>query len=72
MENIAWTYTDATASDHPSNYDDLELQIISSATAYLNFTSFGYIDITNVSVSLPDRRRRRGGDSIAATCPMSA
>ena len=54
MEDIAWTYTDAygTSTD-PNNYDDLELQITSSATAYENFTSYGYIDISNVQVTLP-------------------
>jgi ABC-2 type transport system ATP-binding protein len=54
MENVAWTYTDATGDpDHPSNYDDLELQITSSATAFEDFTSFGAINISNVNVSLP-------------------
>lgn len=54
MEDIAWTYTDAygTSTD-PNNYDDLELQITSSATAYENCTSYGYIDISSVQVTLP-------------------
>ena len=57
MENIAWTYTDATGDpNHPSNYDDLELQIVSSATAYEDFTSFGVINI-ECNVSLPRRSR---------------
>ena len=54
MEDIAWTYTDAYGtSTHPNNYKDLELQITSSATAYENFTAYGYIDISNVQVTLP-------------------
>lgn len=54
MEDIAWTYTDANGTEtYPNNYDDLELQVTSSATAYEDFTSFGVIHISNVNVSLP-------------------
>ena len=54
MEDVTWTYTDAYGtSTHPNNYTDLELQITSSATAYENFTSYGYMDISNVQVTLP-------------------
>lgn len=54
MEAIAWTYTDAYGTPtHPNNYNDLELQITSSATAYENFTSYGFIEISNVQVTLP-------------------
>ncbi len=47
MEDIVWTYDDVPADA------DLELQIVTSATPYLNFTQYGYIDVKNVSVSLP-------------------
>ena len=32
---------------------DLELQIVGSATPYLNLTQFGFINVSNVDVSLP-------------------
>ena len=53
IEDVTWTCTDAYGtSTRPNNYTDLELQITSSATAYENFTSYGYIDISNVQVTL--------------------
>ncbi len=48
MENIVWTYDNSVP-----NESDLELQIVGSATPYLNLTEYGYINVTNVSVSLP-------------------
>ncbi len=54
MEDIAWTYTDDTGDpNHEVNYDDLELQIVGSATPYLNFTEFGYMDVSNVQLTFP-------------------
>jgi len=47
LEDIVYTY-DTVPDDA-----DLELQIVGSATAYENFTQYGYIHVTNVSVSLP-------------------
>lgn len=46
MENIVYTVTDP-------NVDNLTLQITSSATAYENFTAFGVINISNISLTLP-------------------
>lgn len=48
LENIVYTYGD----DVP-NASDLELQIVGSATGYENFTSYGVINISDVSMSLP-------------------
>ena len=48
MEDIAWTYDNSVP-----NGADLELQIVSSATPYLNFTQYGFINVSDVSVSLP-------------------
>jgi ABC-2 type transport system ATP-binding protein len=48
MENIVYTYGD----DVPTGAD-LELQIVGSATPYLNLTQFGFINVSDVSVSLP-------------------
>ena len=54
MEDIAWTYTNDTGDPtNEINYDDLELQIIGSATPYLNFTEYGYIDVSNVQLTFP-------------------
>ena len=44
MEDIAYTLDENS---------DLELQIVGSATVYLNLTSYGVINVTDVSVSLP-------------------
>ena len=48
MEDIAWSYDNSVP-----NGADLELQIVSSATPYLNFTQYGFINVSGVSVSLP-------------------
>jgi len=45
MEDIVYTVA------NPS--DNLTLQITSSATAYENFTSFGFINISNINLYLP-------------------
>jgi ABC-2 type transport system ATP-binding protein len=47
MEDIVYTYDDI-----PDDAD-LELQIVGSATPYLNLTQFGFINISDVAVSLP-------------------
>jgi ABC-2 type transport system ATP-binding protein len=47
MEDIVYTYDDV-----PDDAD-LELQIVGSATPYLNLTQFGFINVSNVAVSLP-------------------
>ncbi len=47
LENIVYTYDTVTTDA------DLELQIVGSATPYLNFTQFGFINVSNVDVSLP-------------------
>jgi len=44
MEDIAYTMDENS---------DLELQIVGSATPYLNLTSYGVINVTDVSLSLP-------------------
>lgn len=44
MEDIAYTMDENS---------DLELQIVGSATPYLNLTSYGVINVSDVSVSLP-------------------
>ncbi|GFG51124.1 peptidase S15 [Mycolicibacterium agri] len=48
MEDIVWTYGDTVP-----DASDLELQIVSSATPFLNFTQYGFINVSSVSVSLP-------------------
>jgi ABC-2 type transport system ATP-binding protein len=48
MEDIVYTYGDTVP-----NGADLELQIIGSATPYLNLTQFGFINVSDVAVSLP-------------------
>jgi ABC-2 type transport system ATP-binding protein len=48
MEDIAYTYGD----DVPDGAD-LELQIVGSATPYLNLTQYGFINVSDVAVSLP-------------------
>ena len=48
MENIVYTY-----GDDVRDGADLELQIVGSATPYLNLTQFGFINVSDVSVSLP-------------------
>ncbi len=48
MEDIVWTYGDTVP-----DASDLELQIVGSATPYLNFTEYGFIDVKDVSVSMP-------------------
>ena len=47
MEDIVWTYGDSIL-----NATDLELQIVGSATPYLNFTEY-YINVKDVTVSMP-------------------
>jgi ABC-2 type transport system ATP-binding protein len=44
VENIAYTMDDTS---------DLELQIVGSATPFENFTSYGVIDVKEVSLTLP-------------------
>ncbi len=44
MEDMAYTMDENS---------DLELQIVGSATPYLNLTSYGFINVSDVSVSLP-------------------
>ena len=59
MADIVYTYDDVP------NDADLELQIVGSATQFLNLTQFGFINVSNVAVSLPtpgSRCRRDGGD----------
>jgi ABC-2 type transport system ATP-binding protein len=71
MENVAWTYTDATGNPaHPSNYDDLELQIVGSATPYLNFTEYGYMNVSNVQLTLPTAASAAQGTWPAAPVPV--
>ena len=48
MADIVYTY----GNDVPDGAD-LELQIVGSATPYLNLTQFGFINVSNVDVSLP-------------------
>jgi ABC-2 type transport system ATP-binding protein len=48
MEQIVYTYGDSVPDGA-----DLELQIVGSATPYLNLTQFGFINVSNVAVSLP-------------------
>ncbi len=48
MEDIVWTYGDSVP-----DASDLELQIVGSATPYLNFTEYGYINVNDVTVSMP-------------------
>ena len=45
LADVAWTSTPTS--------DQLVVQLTTSATAFWNFTSFGSIDISNVSVGLP-------------------
>ncbi len=62
MENIVWTYDNSVP-----NASDLELQIVSSATPYLNFTQYGYINVKDVSVALPTP-----GPGVVSDLPVSA
>ncbi len=48
MEDIVYTYDGAVPTGA-----DLELQIVGSATPYLNLTEYGFINVSDVSVSLP-------------------
>ena len=48
MAHIVYAY----GNDVPDGAD-LELQIVGSATPYLNLTQFGFINVSNVDVSLP-------------------
>jgi ABC-2 type transport system ATP-binding protein len=48
MEDIVYTYGDSVPDG-----SDLELQIVGSATPYLNLTQYGFINVSDVSVSLP-------------------
>ena len=45
MENIAYTMADPQ--------DRLRLQIVDSAVAYEDFTSFGLVNISDIAISLP-------------------
>jgi ABC-2 type transport system ATP-binding protein len=47
MADIVYTYDDVP------NDADLRLQIVGSATQFLNLTQFGFINVSNVAVSLP-------------------
>jgi len=47
MADIVYTYDDVP------NDADLELQIVGSATQFLNLTQLGFINVSNVAVSLP-------------------
>jgi len=47
MADIVYTYDDVP------NDADLELQIVGSATQFLNLTQFGFINVSDVAVSLP-------------------
>ena len=40
---------------YPEGEGGLTVQITSSATAFENFTSFGLMNISNVSVTMPNR-----------------
>ena len=48
MEQIVYTYDGAVPDGA-----DLELQIVGSATPYLNLTEYGFINVSDVTVSLP-------------------
>jgi ABC-2 type transport system ATP-binding protein len=48
MEDIVWTSDNSVPTDA-----DLELQIVASATPYLNLTQYGFINVSDVTVSLP-------------------
>ena len=50
MENIAYT---AHPADDVSPGDRLALQIVDSATAYENFTSFGVVHVSGIGLTLP-------------------
>jgi ABC-2 type transport system ATP-binding protein len=48
MEDVVYTYGAPLADS-----SQLELQIVGSATPYLNLTQFGYINVSDVNMSLP-------------------
>ncbi len=48
MEDIVYSYCDSVPKK-----DDLELQIDRPATPYLNLTQYNFIDVSDVTVSLP-------------------
>ena len=48
MENIAYTMHPGTKPG-----DKLALQIVDSATAYENFSSFGVVHVSNINLTLP-------------------
>ena len=50
MENIAYT---AHPADNVNPGDKLALQIVDSATAYENFSSFGVVHVSGISLTLP-------------------
>jgi ABC-2 type transport system ATP-binding protein len=50
LSDIVYTYSSTS-----SNPGSLTVQITSSATAFENFTSFGLMNISNVSVTMPNR-----------------
>ena len=58
LANIAWT---STPTDN-----ELQIQLTTSASAFWNFTSFGTVDISNVSVSLPIVA---AGNALPIVCP---
>ena len=49
MENIAYT----VQADGINPGDKLALQIVDSATAYENFSSFGAVHVSNIDLTLP-------------------
>lgn len=55
MEAITFTTTPDTPGQ-PGSGSNLELQIVTSATPYLNFTQYGVIDVKSVGLSLPTAR----------------
>ena len=50
MENIAFTMHPA---DGTNPADRLALQIVDSATAYEDFTSFGLVNVSSIGLALP-------------------
>jgi ABC-2 type transport system ATP-binding protein len=66
LEDIAYTYDPTTA---PAG-DPLTLQLVASTTPYQSFTSFGYINISDVGVTLPTVGA--GADAMPVTSAAAA
>lgn len=63
LSNIAYTM------DHSS---DLEVQIVSSATPFLNLTQWGYVNVSDVGVSLPTADPAQVDPDPLAAVPVGA